>query len=203
MEFLYLPDRFWKKVNKNGPVPRHHPDLGPCWLWIGRCDQNGYANRTTIDNDKDSPHRFAYRAFIGPIPPQLELDHLCCVRNCVNPYHLEAVTHALNQKRMGELQTHCKWGHPLSGSNLYINPKTEQRHCKTCNRERQRKFHATRRAAGAAPPEDARCKRGHPYDVDASGRWFCRECGRTRAREWKRCQKAREQGGETPPVDSR
>ncbi len=192
MELLHLPAQFWKSVDKNGPIPKHYPELGPCWLWTGLLDRNGYANRTSIGTDKDYPHRFAYRAFVGPIPQGLEIDHLCCVRHCVNPRHLEAVTHPLNMERAQQLRTHCAWGHPLSGDNLSI--IGGRRVCKACNTRRQRGLHAQRLAADAKPPEDARCKYGHPYEVDKQGRWFCRECGRKRAREWKARQKRRAQG---------
>lgn len=196
MELLHLTDRFWKGVNKAGPVPKYYPELGPCWLWPdSSLDANGYANRTTVNGVKDSPHRLAYRALVGPIPDGLEIDHLCCVRSCVNPAHLEAVPHHLNMERaQGPLKTECKWGHPLSGDNLYIVPSTGDRRCRACNKQQQRDFHAGRRAIGALPPAEARCKYGHPYDVDSKGRWFCRECGRTRAREWKR--RKRQQGSD-------
>jgi hypothetical protein len=39
---MSLPERFWKKVDKNGPVPAHRPELGPCWLWTGALVGRGY-----------------------------------------------------------------------------------------------------------------------------------------------------------------
>jgi len=191
-QLLQLPARFWKKVDQNGPIPEHRPDLGPCWLWKGLVDEAGYANRTSVYGNRDAPHRFVYRAFVGPIPDGLELDHLCRVRRCVRYSHLEPVTHAENQERMAQARTHCVWGHLLSGDNLTISG--DRRVCRACNTRRQRELHAKRLAVGAKPPPDARCKYGHPYDVDAQGRWFCRECGRKRAREWKARQKRQEQG---------
>lgn len=44
-------------------------------------------------------YRYAYERFVGPIPSELELDHLCRTPRCVNPWHLEAVTHAVNVRR--------------------------------------------------------------------------------------------------------
>lgn len=194
MEVLHLTSRFWEQVNQDGPIPKYYPHLGPCWLWTGKLDQNGYANRTTVNGVKDSPHRLAYRALVGPIPDELEIDHLCCVRHCVNPAHMDAVTHALNTERRVIYKTHCKSGHPLSGDNLRIDPRTGTRHCRICNAQRQRELHAKRRAANLKPPADARCKWGHPYSVDAQGRWFCRPCRNKRQREWKDRQKDRKQG---------
>lgn len=37
-----LEQRFWSRVDKNGPVPEHRPELGPCWIWTARRDQQGY-----------------------------------------------------------------------------------------------------------------------------------------------------------------
>lgn len=123
-------DRFWAKVEKGDG----------CWLWTGNVAGGGYGR---FYPGKPGPvsiaaHRFAYEVEVGPIPDGLVLDHTCRVRLCVNPAHLDAVTQRENVIRSEGLiadqlrQTHCKRGHPLSGSNLYIY-KTE-RHCRTCRR---------------------------------------------------------------------
>lgn len=190
-----LPARFWLQVDQDGPVPEYRPELGPCWLWPeDKLDAAGYGERFQINGERDYPHRWSYRNLVGPIPDELEIDHLCRVRHCVHPDHLEVVTHGINQERMAAARTHCKWGHPLSGENLRIDPKTGGRVCRACNKQRQRDFHARRLKEGVTPAPDARCKYGHPYEVDSKGRWFCRECGRKRAREWKQRQR-RSEGG--------
>ena len=94
-------------------------------------------------------HQLAYEAFIGSVPTGLEVDHICRVRDCLNPFHLEAVTHRENVLRgQGRAarqarQTHCLRGHPLAGENLYYNARSRRRTCNTCRRLSVR----TRRAA--------------------------------------------------------
>lgn len=108
-----------------------------CWEWQGHLTL-GYG-RVVIGGGKQRAHRFAYEYYIGEIPEGLEIDHLCRNTKCVNPDHLEAVTHQENMSR-GEhsLKTHCPRGHPYSGENLYINPPKYNRKCRTCVREGQR-----------------------------------------------------------------
>jgi hypothetical protein len=68
---------------------------GFCWLWIGTVKDSGYGQykRSSI------AHRVVYEALVGPIPEGLELDHLCKIKNCVNPDHLEPVTGQVNVAR--------------------------------------------------------------------------------------------------------
>lgn len=129
-------DRFWEKVNKDGPIPERCPDLGPCWLWTAGL-QKGYG---MFASHVIGAHVWAYTTLVGPIPKGLELDHLCYVRACVNPAHLEPVTKRENILR-GESfaakharKTHCKNGHPFAGENLIIK---DCRRCLTCLRQYQ------------------------------------------------------------------
>src|ERR1044071_5869985 len=89
-----------------------------CWLWEGAHYSNGYGvMMVTVHPEGEtvrrlmSVHRLSYEAFKGPIPEGMHIDHLCRVRNCYNPEHLEAVTQAENNRRMGLVITHCKRGH--------------------------------------------------------------------------------------------
>jgi hypothetical protein len=71
----------------------------PCWIWqLAIHHENGYGIET-VARKKYHAHRRAYEQANGPIPDGLEIDHLCRVRACVNPDHLEAVTKATNVRR--------------------------------------------------------------------------------------------------------
>ena len=74
--------RFWIKVNKNGPVWNG----SPCWSWTAAKDPLGYGRFRTPDYLWLS-HRFSYTNLVGPIPNGMTLDHLCRNPNCVNPEH--------------------------------------------------------------------------------------------------------------------
>lgn len=95
---LILASRFWARVDKNGPIPELRPDLGPCWIWTGSVNHQGYGH-ITAGRRGFLVHRITYVWNIGPIESGLELDHLCRIHACVNPYHLEPVTHAENMRR--------------------------------------------------------------------------------------------------------
>jgi hypothetical protein len=130
-------ERFWEKVNKDGPIPEHAPLLGQCWMWMASLDAYGYGQFKPT-----KAHRFAYEQIVGPIG-DLSIDHLCRVRACVNPAHMEPVTRGENVLR-GEgvaaqyaRRTHCKYGHAFDLLNTHIN-KQGTRLCRACNRRRAR-----------------------------------------------------------------
>ncbi len=72
--------------------------LGECWVWVARLNRNGYG-RLHHGGCERMAHRLSYEVHVGPIPDGLLLDHLCRVRCCVNPAHLEPVTHRENTLR--------------------------------------------------------------------------------------------------------
>lgn len=136
-------ERFWPKVNKHGPIPDYRPELGPCWVWTAAMATGGYG-AFGVGRRKVYAHRFAYELLVGPIPEGLEIDHLCRVRACVNPTHLEAVTHRENDIRgfgasgIHARKTHCFRGHPFDENNTYKRANGK-RVCRTCTLERQNK----------------------------------------------------------------
>lgn len=124
----------WGMVDKNGPKG--------CWLWLGFLKRGyGVVRR---DGRKWAAHRFFYELLVGPIPDGLVIDHLCRVRNCVNPQHLEPVTNAENLAR-GEgpnakalRDNTCIRGHEFTPENTYYRPSRPRvRICKSCQRDRQ------------------------------------------------------------------
>lgn len=108
-----------------------------CWLWTGSHDEDGYGSYGRT-NGSSRAHRIAYELCIGPIPEGLTIDHLCRVRNCVNPAHLEPVDNRTNVLRgvghtaINARKTHCKRGHRFTPENTYIEPARGVRVCRKC-----------------------------------------------------------------------
>lgn len=147
-------DRLLEKITKN-------PDTG-CWEWQASLDKNGYG-QFSINGGVKRSHAIAYELLKGPIPDGHEPDHTCRNRRCINPDHLEPVTHRINIHRgnspmgINARKTHCTRGHPLSEENTWIN-KRGNRSCKQCsaanlkrwyqdNREHNRQYQRDRSAA--------------------------------------------------------
>ena len=115
-----------------------------CWVWDRALSPAGYGV-VRYDGRMRRTHDVSYILHYGDIPVGLEPDHLCRVRSCINPLHLEAVTHKENMRRSPYMGTHliatnstkifCPSGHPYAGSNLYITP-TGTRQCVKCKRLR-------------------------------------------------------------------
>ncbi len=86
---MTIIERFTKKINKlsNG-----------CWQWLGFVQPNGYGQFSVGKNTRLA-HRVSYELFVDVIPNELQIDHLCNKKDCVNPKHLEPVTQSENMIR--------------------------------------------------------------------------------------------------------
>lgn len=139
--FKPLRERFEEKY-----MPE--PNSG-CWLWTGTMNDHGYGLIYVGMGKEVRAHRFSYELHKGPIPADLELDHLCRVRSCVNPDHLEPVTHAENTRRgnagaHNSKRTHCIRNHAFAEHGFI--DRTGHRQCRICVREWRRAY---RRRTGA------------------------------------------------------
>jgi hypothetical protein len=115
-----LPERIARRIDASGD----------CWMWLGPTERGGYG-MVTFKGRGAIAHRVTYELLVGPIPEGLYLDHLCRVRACVNPAHLEPVTQAENNRRAGLAKTHCINGHEYTPENTYRRPRGV-RECRTC-----------------------------------------------------------------------
>lgn len=137
------PDRFWSKVDRRGP--------DECWPWMGLILNTGYG-QIGWRGKGVSAHRLAYELLIGPIPEGLTIDHLCRVRACVNPAHMETVTRGENTLRspigisaVNARKTHCMRGHAFDEHNTKV--RRTGRACRACLRLLDARYRARRQAA--------------------------------------------------------
>ena len=104
-----------------------------CWVWIGGKSLCGYGRVKVQGSRIAKPtHRVIYELFNGKIPKGLEPDHICNLRCCVNPNHIEPKTHAENMARNAHARkTHCKRGHEFTPENT--GHYKGSRHCRKCD----------------------------------------------------------------------
>jgi hypothetical protein len=136
-------DRFWKKVDKNGP--------NGCWIWKGAIrNRDGYGTISLPGRPIRhlAAHRVAYEFIKGPIPEGMEIHHMCRVRDCVNPDHLEPLSREENNRHRGNyiapLRPPRAKPHALKDvcsrcGQPYDYFRAEKRYCLTCIKDRQKK----------------------------------------------------------------
>jgi hypothetical protein len=152
--YKYRRDLTFSDIFKeNLPVNKN---INSCWLWKGGVRSDGYG-RIKIKGKERGAHVVSYEFYVGKIPDGMVIDHVChnsdlkcaggpeCLhRKCVNPYHLEPATKAVNTLRgrgtgaKNSRKTHCLKGHPLSGRNLLPIYKDGARRCRQCKKEREK-----------------------------------------------------------------
>ena len=137
LDAMTVEERFWVKVEKTES----------CWIWTGAHKNSGYGSFWAGDRSVLA-HRYSWALEHGPVPEGLELDHLCRVRDCVRPDHLDPVDHAENSRRgllgwaspQRTRPTHCPQGHEYTPENTYTR-KTRAggtgRNCRECERLRR------------------------------------------------------------------
>lgn len=149
-------ERLMAKVQ---PVP-----WSGCWLWLGGLSGRppGQYGQSWLNGRQRKAHCVVYELLKGPIPEGMDLDHLCKVRLCVNPEHLEAVPRLTNilrstlpavTKARHARRTHCPQGHPYDEANTLWQVKRYScgeklgRVCLTCKRAHARRYKAKRKLA--------------------------------------------------------
>lgn len=120
--------------------------LGPggCWLYTKKLLPSGYAQMFVSKGEKALIHRVAYASAHGEAEAGMTIDHLCRVRHCVNPEHLEQVTQAENGRRgysvsaVNRRKTHCRQGHEFTAANTYVRKDRSRlgmRECRECRQD--------------------------------------------------------------------
>ena len=133
-----VEDRFWAKVQGG--------DVSECWTWTAT-QWDGYG-QFALEGKMVGAHRLAYELMIAEIPRGLTLDHLCRVRICVNPFHLDPVPQRINLRRglvTRCTESQCANGHPWTKESRYVTRQGGSA-CRICQRIRDTR----RRAANVA-----------------------------------------------------
>ncbi len=128
-------------------TPEDRGHSSPCWVWTLAPTELGYARGAVPGFGYVRVQRAVYELANGAIPSGLHIDHLCRVRLCCNPDHLEAVTQTENNRRTAGFRakaSHCSRGHERTPETIRHN-----RGCKICHREDAHKWNSKRRAVSA------------------------------------------------------
>lgn len=161
--------RFWDKVDKSSSTTGECDT--PCWLWLGKISPQGYAH-FHYDDSVSCAHRYSFELNRGPIPDGMEVHHVCYNRACVNPNHLEIMTHEDNVRDAARKITQCPYGHEYTDENTKI--YKDSRRCRECHRRCQRNLVRDRTSHNdhdfMEPDHVARFLRNHNTGVTNKGR---------------------------------
>jgi len=146
--------RFWRHVDKDGQVPPHNPELGPCWNWIGAgSTKAAFAYGQIRFAGRLCPaHRIVCHVLVDALGSNDQALHRCDNPRCVRPDHLFRGSQADNIRdcsakdriqRQRATWTHCLNGHPFTPENTYKRKDRVARQCRTCRRAAQRRYKAT------------------------------------------------------------
>lgn len=172
-----------------------------CWRWTGFHDACGYG-RAFVDGKVRMAHRVAFEFLVGPIPKDKEIDHLCRNRGCVNPLHLQPVSHKENMRRglAGAhllAKTHCPAGHEYEGNarKTFVIDADGTRHqmraCRLCGRTRTAAYKAKNPQPKVPRPRRTHCPQGHEYSTANTYFWVDKRTNKT-CRYCRACAVARE-----------
>ncbi len=95
-----IEQRFYEKVNVNGPIPSNHPELGRCHIWTAGTFHSRYG-KYKLHGKSCRAHKVAYEMAFGPVPESMTIDHICHCRTCVNPLHMRLATVQQNSQNQG------------------------------------------------------------------------------------------------------
>lgn len=178
----------------------------PCWLWTAYITPDGYG-KIQMQGSCRPAHRMAFGMFVHEIPSGNDADHLCRVRNCVNPVHVQDIPSVAHRVLGHARRTHCKQGHPFSPENMFRDTRGN-RVCRTCrkrivdaynhkrpSRSKTASARRTRDARGSTGPTDTGC----PAD-SACARSSRRTRDSTCSCKSRRTGVAREPRGSRPPA---
>jgi hypothetical protein len=180
-------ERFWEKVSKTES----------CWLWASTISKGGGSGGYAMFWYEGRPrlaHRWIYERMYGVVAKELTLDHLCRVRHCVNPAHLEPVTHRENVLRgksfaaVNARKTHCVHGHAYTPANT-VKIGKRGRWCRVCRNQQSRDSKRIARGGlrGHRNSQKTHCAYGHAFGgenliIEKNGSRRCRTCKNARRR---------------------